>query len=111
MFQTIIILRLGIRARPPPARTVPRPWAKWCKVQESRAGNQLMADDITHTFQIGGMTCGGCSGRVTRVLEATQGVHSVSISHEDGAGVVTSDARLTWDELADVIRSTGFTVE
>ena len=37
--------------------------------------------EVTHTLTITGMTCGGCSGRVLRVLKATPGVLRADISH------------------------------
>ena len=46
--------------------------------------------EVTHTLTIKGMTCGGCSGRVTRVLEATEGVIRADISHQNNAGVIVN---------------------
>ena len=66
--------------------------------------------EVTHTLTINGMTCGGCSGRVTRVLEATEGVVKADISHETNSGtVITTDALSTEDVVA-IVASTGFEV-
>ena len=42
----------------------------------------------TLKFQIEGMTCGGCSGRVKGVLELNLNVESAEISHEENSGIV-----------------------
>jgi copper chaperone CopZ len=66
--------------------------------------------EVTHHLTINGMTCGGCSGRVTRVLEATEGVISADISHQSNSGViVTTDALSTADVVA-IVATTGFEV-
>jgi len=61
-----------------------------------------------HTLSITGMTCGGCSGRVTRVLEATPGVLKADISHETHSGVVTTSAELSTIQVVEIVKSTGF---
>ncbi|MGY8728471.1 MAG: heavy-metal-associated domain-containing protein [Candidatus Poseidoniales archaeon] len=66
-----------------------------------------MSEQI-HTLNITGMTCGGCSGRVTRVLEATPGVLKADISHETDSGVVTTSADLSTSQIVEIVKSTGF---
>jgi copper chaperone CopZ len=66
--------------------------------------------EITHTLTITGMTCGGCSGRVTRVLEATEGVVSATVSHETDSGVVVTTEALSTQDVVDIVASTGFSV-
>ncbi len=61
-----------------------------------------------HTLNITGMTCGGCSDRVTHVLEATQGVLKADISHETDSGVVTTSKELSTRQVLEIIQSTGF---
>ena len=46
-------------------------------------------------FQINGMTCGGCSGRVKGVLEMNLNVESAEISHETNSGVVKTNGQIS----------------
>ena len=67
--------------------------------------------EVTHTLTINGMTCGGCSGRVTRVLEATEGVISADISHQNNAGVIVTTEALSTDDVVAIVATTGFDVK
>ena len=60
-------------------------------------------------FQINGMTCGGCSGRVKGVLEMNLNVESAEISHETNSGVVKTNGQISAEELVKIIEQTGFT--
>ena len=66
--------------------------------------------EVTHTLTITGMTCGGCSGRVLRVLQATPGVLRADISHESDSGVITTTDALTTDDVVAIVARTGFGV-
>ena len=74
------------------------------------AGGKTMTE-VTHTLTINGMTCGGCSGRVTRVLEATEGVISADISHQNNAGVIVTTEALSTDDVVAIVATTGFDVK
>ena len=63
----------------------------------------------TLKFQIDGMTCGGCSGRVKGVLEMNLNVESAEISHETNSGVVKTNGQISAEELVKIIEQTGFT--
>ena len=63
----------------------------------------------TLKFQIEGMTCGGCSGRVKNVLELNLNVESADISHENNAGTVVTNGHISSEELVKIIEQTGFT--
>lgn len=63
---------------------------------------------VVHNLSITGMTCGGCSGRVTRTLEATQGVISAKVSHEDDNAIVTTTSQLSTEDLVALVNQTGF---
>ncbi|KAI7820159.1 copper transport protein [Gamsiella multidivaricata] len=52
------------------------------------------------------MTCGGCSGAVTRVLSKLQGVDKFDVSLETQKVTVESST-LTQDEILAVIQKTG----
>ena len=60
-------------------------------------------------FQIDGMTCGGCSGRVKGVLEMNLNVESAEISHETNSGIVKTNGQISAEELVKIIEQTGFT--
>ena len=64
----------------------------------------------SHVLKISGMTCGGCSGRVTRVLEATPGVIRADISWQNHAGIVVTTSDLTTEHVMAIVKSTGFGV-
>ena len=64
--------------------------------------------EVVHNLTITGMTCGGCSGRVTRVLEATPGVISAKISHEQDSGVITTTSQLSTEDIVGIVNGTGF---
>lgn len=63
---------------------------------------------ITHHVAISGMTCGGCSGRVTNVLENTPGVIQAEISHESNSGVVVSTDEISIQKIIEIVNNTGF---
>ena len=63
----------------------------------------------TLKFQIDGMTCGGCSGRVKGVLELNLNVESAEISHENNEGTVVTNGQISAEEVVKIIEQTGFT--
>ena len=65
-------------------------------------------NQITHHVAISGMTCGGCSGRVTNVLANTPGVIQAEISHESNSGVIVSTDEISIQEIIEIVNKTGF---
>lgn len=63
---------------------------------------------ITHHVAILGMTCGGCSRRVSNVLENTPGVIQAEISHESNSGVLVSTDEVSIQEIIEIVKNTGF---
>ena len=62
-------------------------------------------------LSITGMTCGGCVNSVTKVLQATPGVHQVNVSLIPPQAVVSYDAAVaTPEQFAKAIADAGFTV-
>ncbi|KAM7440347.1 ATX1 antioxidant protein 1 [Porites harrisoni] len=59
-----------------------------------------------HEFQVE-MTCGGCSGAVTRVLNKKEGIDNIEIDMEKQRVYVTS--ALSSDELLETIKKAGKT--
>ncbi len=62
-------------------------------------------------LKVDGMTCGGCSGRLKRVLEGTDGVKSTDIVLDTKQVTVDYDeASIGIDAIKSVISDAGFTV-
>jgi copper chaperone len=65
----------------------------------------------TITLDIGGMTCQGCVGSVTRVLRATPGVSDAQVSLSPGKASVTYDpARTDAPALRKSVEDAGYDV-
>ena len=65
----------------------------------------------TVTLNVQGMSCQGCVGSVTRVLQATPGVESVSVQLAPGRADVRYDpARASVDDLKRAIVDAGYAV-
>jgi copper chaperone len=60
-------------------------------------------------MKIGGMTCGGCTASVTRVLRAVAGVQAVDVSLDRAAATVSFDPqRANRDQLKAAVEGAGF---
>tara|TARA_B100001115_G_C15588363_1_gene281321 strand:- start:271 stop:486 length:216 start_codon:yes stop_codon:yes gene_type:complete len=62
----------------------------------------------THTVDIIGMTCAGCSGRVSSVLLGNPRIIKANISHDSNSGVIIADENISSQEIIKIIQSTGF---
>lgn len=61
------------------------------------------------TLKVGGMTCMGCVGSVTRVLQAVDGVSKVDVSLEKAQAEVSFDpSRAKSAELCAAVEGAGF---
>lgn len=66
----------------------------------------------TTTFQVTGMTCGGCEVGVRRVVKKLEGVETVEASYEAGTATVTYNAgEVTPDDIIAAIEELGYTAE
>lgn len=66
----------------------------------------------TERFKIAGMTCGGCTDRVTHALEAVAGVGGVQVSLSNGEATMQYDERLTSvEQLKTAVQAAGYRVE
>jgi copper chaperone len=66
-----------------------------------------MMDKVT--LKVGGMTCTGCVGSVTRVLQALDGVAEVDVSLEKAQAEVSFDpARTRREDLCAAVEGAGF---
>jgi copper chaperone len=66
----------------------------------------------TITMKVGGMSCQGCVGSVTRVLKATPGVQDVSVTLNPGRAEVRFDpAQTSRARLESAVEDAGYAVE
>lgn len=66
----------------------------------------------TTTIKVSGMTCGGCTSSVTRVLSALPGVEKAEATLDPGQAVVSFDpARVSREALCAAIDDAGFEAE
>jgi Cu+-exporting ATPase len=73
------------------------------------ASRAITGPSATVSIPVAGMTCGGCAARVTRALEAVEGVRSAEVLLAEKRAVVTYDpARVQPAALAAAIRDTGY---
>ncbi len=63
---------------------------------------------VVHTLNITGMSCGGCSSRLTGVLEQSPGITTADVSHETASGVITTNGSMSIIQVIELIESAGF---
>jgi Copper chaperone len=64
---------------------------------------------MTETIKIAGMSCGHCSARVAKALNALPGVHA-EVSHESGSATITADVLPPEADLVRAVEAAGYTV-
>ncbi len=63
----------------------------------------------TVTYKIDGMTCGGCTDAMEKLLLQEDGIETAKASHESNVCQVTMDpARITDERIAEITRRAGF---
>lgn len=67
-----------------------------------------MGDSMSQ-FKVSGLKCGGCAGRLTKVIQQVDAGAIVQIDLE-GGDVRVDSARLAASEIADLITGAGFGV-
>lgn len=66
----------------------------------------------TELLKIAGMSCGGCTSKVTDALKAVSGVGEVNVSLSDGEATVEYDEQLTSPEqLKAAVKGAGYVVD
>jgi copper chaperone CopZ len=66
----------------------------------------------TEILKVTGMTCGGCTSKVTHALNAMPGVGDVSVSLTAGEATVQYDERLSSpDQLKTAVKGAGYGVD
>ncbi len=67
---------------------------------------------VVSTFEVSGMTCGGCSAGLRLNVKKLDGVSGVKVSHEDGMASITYDPELvTTKDIVKTIEKMGFTAK
>ena len=59
---------------------------------------------MTHTYNVSGMTCGGCQAKVQSLLSRVQGVKNVIIDLTKGQVVIEMDRHISTSELAEPLK-------
>jgi copper chaperone CopZ len=76
------------------------------------AGDEKTEGTATATFEVEGMTCGGCEVAVRRVVNNLEGIEGVEASHKEGTAVVTYQPEtVTTEQIAEAIKSLGYEAE
>ena len=66
----------------------------------------------TEIVKVTGMTCGGCTSKVTDALKAIAGVGEAEVSLSAGEATVQYDERLTSpDQLKSAVKGAGYGVD
>lgn len=66
----------------------------------------------TEMLKVTGMTCGGCTTKITKALNAIPGVGDVEVSLADGQATVQYDeSAASVDQLKMAIKSAGYGVD
>ena len=73
--------------------------------------NEKEIKTMEKTLNIEGMMCMHCEMHVRKALEALDGVKEVSVSHETGKAVVTSENPISDDELTKAVEEQGYQVK
>ncbi|MEO6904073.1 MAG: heavy metal-associated domain-containing protein [Bacteroidia bacterium] len=69
-----------------------------------------MEKSITHTYQVSGMSCGGCVATVKSKLSAAPGVTSVEINLAKKEAEITSSQVIKADTLQAALSNTHYTI-
>ena len=63
----------------------------------------------TFSFDVSGMTCGGCTGSVQRALSKIDGVSHAEVTlHPGGASVLADPERVTSAQIESAIKALGY---
>ena len=69
-----------------------------------------MEKTLTHTYHIGGMSCGGCVSTVKQKLSSVPGVSSVIVDLEKKEAEITSSQEIKTDTLRSAFSNTHYTI-
>ena len=64
---------------------------------------------VVSTFEVNGMTCGGCSSGLRLQVKKLEGIEDIKVSHEDGYATVTYDPdKVSPKDILKAIEKMGF---
>lgn len=66
---------------------------------------------MTHTYQVEGMTCGGCVAGVTKKLEKVSGVKSVQVSLEDKEAIIGMEQHIDISKFQEALGGGKYTIQ
>ena len=64
----------------------------------------------TSTYNVAGMTCGGCAGKVTGEVELIPGVTRIDVDLATGGITVTSDEPVADEAVKEAVEKAGYTL-
>ena len=71
--------------------------------------HKATANAVVSTFEVNGMTCGGCSSGLRLQVKKLEGVEDVKVSHEDSFASVTYDPdKVSPKDILKAIEKMGF---
>jgi copper chaperone CopZ len=79
-----------------------------CSTVNIQATPEVTEDTIVATFNVTGMTCGGCAGTVTDKLSQLDDVSSVDVDITTGAVTVHSSKPLDDNHVRAAIEDAGY---
>ena len=65
---------------------------------------------ITHTYHVGGMSCGGCATTVKNKLSAAKGVTSVNVDLGKKQAEINSSEEIKTETLQEALSKTHYTI-
>lgn len=72
-------------------------------------GYQVTGDIVT--MKVDGMTCGACSGKLTKALEGMDGVSVKQVCHKTGTATLIKSEKVDEEALTKTVTNTGYTVK
>lgn len=69
-----------------------------------------MKKSITHTYHVGGMSCGGCAKTVKNKLSEAQGVTSVNVDLAQKQAEITSSEEMKIEAFREALSKTHYTI-
>ena len=59
---------------------------------------------MTHTYNISGMTCGGCQGKVQALLSKVAGIKNIRINLQKGEASIDMDKHIATEDLKAALK-------
>ena len=81
-----------------------------CKTECAKDGEKDCSPAAVTHVNVSGMTCGGCSKKLTTALNAVEGVEVKKVCHKSGCVDVVLSNGATAEKVNEVITKSGFKV-